>query len=151
MRCTSNSCRARELQGSHLKETILVVEDGDAVRNLVCKMLVQNGYGVLEARDGREALRACELHPEPIQLVLTDLVMPNMRGAELVEHLRRSRPDLRILLMSGYAEEPVLHSLGRHALSFLAKPFTSIELVAKVREVLDAPWHGLPTGRRPDG
>ena len=134
-----------------MKETILVVEDGDAVRNLVCLMLVQNGYRVLEARDGHHALRVCETHPEPIQLVLTDLVMPNMEGAELAERLRRARPDLRIVLMSGYTDEPVVQRLGRHSAAFLPKPFTSVELVEKVRQVLDAPWNGLPTGKGPDG
>jgi len=134
-----------------LKETILVVEDGDAVRNLVCLMLVQNGYRVLEARNGHHALRVCETHPEPIQLVLTDLVMPNMQGADLAEHLRRAHPNLRILLMSGYTDEPVVQRLGRDSPAFLPKPFTSVELVEKVRRVLDAPWNGLPTGRRPNG
>jgi CheY-like chemotaxis protein len=134
-----------------LKETILVVEDGEAVRNLVCLMLVQNGYGVLEARDGREALRVCEAHPGPIQLVLTDLVMPNMKGAELAERLRHERPGLRILLMSGYTDGPVVQRLGRGPVAFLPKPFTSVELVEKVRQVLDAPWNGFRTGRRADG
>ena len=134
-----------------MKETILVVEDGDAVRNLVCLMLVQNGYAVLEARDGRDALRVCEAHPEPIQLVLTDLVMPNMKGADLAERLRLARPGLRILLMSGYADEPVVQRLGRNSMAFLPKPFTSVELVKKVRQVLDSPWNGLPPRRRADG
>ena len=134
-----------------MKETILVVEDGDAVRNLVCLMLVQNGFGVLEACDGREALRVCETHPQPIQLVLTDLVMPNMKGADLAERLRLARPGLRILLMSGYVDEPVVQRLGRDSMAFLPKPFTSVELVEKIRQVLDAPWNGLPTRRRPDG
>ena len=134
-----------------MKETILVVEDGEAVRNLVCLMLVQNGYGVLEARDGREALRLCETHPEPIQLVLTDLVMPNMKGAELAERLRRARPGLRILLMSGYPDEPVVQRPGREPLALLPKPFTSVELVEKIRQILDAPWNGRPCGRHPDG
>jgi CheY-like chemotaxis protein len=134
-----------------VKETILVVEDGEAVRNLVCRMLVQSGYRVLEACDGREALRLCEAHPEPIQLVLTDLVMPHMKGAELAERLRRIRPDLRVLLMSGYTDEPVVHRLGRGSVAFLQKPFTSVGLVEKVRQVLDSPWNGLPDGRAPDG
>jgi CheY-like chemotaxis protein len=134
-----------------VRETILVVEDGDAVRNLVCLMLVQNGYRVLEARDGRDALRLCETHPESIELVLTDLVMPHMPGAELAERLRRARPALRILLMSGYTDEPLPQRLGRDSLAFLAKPFTSLDLVEKVRQVLDAPWNGHPAGRRSDG
>lgn len=133
-----------------MKETILVVEDGEAVRNLVCFMLVQSGYRVLEACDGRDALRLCETHPGPIQLVLTDLVMPHMKGAELAERLQRVRPDLRILLMSGYTDDPVVQRLGRDSVAFLEKPFTSVGLVEKVRQVLDTPWNGLPAGRRPD-
>jgi len=134
-----------------LKETILVVEDGDAVRSLVCYMLVQSGYRVLEACDGRDALRVCETHPEPIQLVLTDLVMPHMKGAELAERLRRLRPELRVLLMSGYTDDPVVQRMGRDSVAFLEKPFTSVGLVEKVRQVLDSPWNGLPAARHPDG
>jgi two-component system cell cycle sensor histidine kinase/response regulator CckA len=134
-----------------LKETILVVEDGSAVRNLVCLMLVQNGYRVLEARDGQHALRLCQAHTELIQLVLTDLVMPNMQGADLAERLRLAHPDLRIVLMSGYIDQPMVQRLGRDSVAFLLKPFTSVELVEKLRRVLDAPWNGLPTGKRPDG
>lgn len=134
-----------------MRETILVVEDGDAVRNLVCRMLVQNGYRVLEACDGRDALRLCETHPDSIELVLTDLVMPHMAGSELAERLRRARPALRILVMSGYTDEPLVQRLGRESLAFLAKPFTSVDLVEKVRQVLDSPWNGLPTERPADG
>jgi two-component system, cell cycle sensor histidine kinase and response regulator CckA len=133
-----------------LKETILVVEDGDAVRHLVCQMLVLNGYSVLEACDGHHALRICESHPHPIQLVLTDLVMPNMKGAILAERLRLWHPDLRVLLMSGYIDEPVVQRLGRDSVAFLQKPFTSVELVEKIRQILDVPWKGLPIGRRMD-
>jgi two-component system cell cycle sensor histidine kinase/response regulator CckA len=128
-----------------------VVEDGEAVRSLVCLMLVQSGYRVLEARDGREALRLCETHPEPIQLVLTDLVMPNMQGGELADRLRRVRPGLRVLLMSGYTDEPIVQRLGRDSLAFLSKPFTSVGLADKIRQVLDAPWTGFPAGKRTDG
>jgi two-component system, cell cycle sensor histidine kinase and response regulator CckA len=137
--------------GSLLKETILVVEDGEAVRNLVCLMLVQNGYRVLEARDGHHALRVCATHCHPIQLVLTDLMMPNMQGADLAERLRRAHPNLRILLMSGYTDEAAVQRLGRGSVAFLPKPFTSVELVEKIRQVLDAPWNGSSTARSPDG
>jgi CheY-like chemotaxis protein len=133
-----------------LVETILVVEDGDAVRNLVCRMLVQNGYGVLEARDGREALRVCAAHAGTIHLVLTDQMMPNMKGAELAERLRCTHPVLRVLMMSGYPDDPAIERLRHICAAFLPKPFTSVELVAKVRQVLDAPWNNRPTGRRPD-
>jgi two-component system cell cycle sensor histidine kinase/response regulator CckA len=134
-----------------VKETILVVEDGDAVRSLVCRMLVQNGYRVLEARDGRDALELCENCPESIQLVLTDLVMPNMSGAELASRLARLRPALRILFMSGFTGEPLARRLGRESLIFLQKPFTSIALAERVRRVLDGPWNGLPVGRETGG
>jgi len=134
-----------------LKETILVVEDGDAVRDLVCLMLVQNGYAVLEACDGREALRVCDAYVHPIHLVLTDLVMPVMKGADLAERLQKSRPQMRILLMSGYADDPMLGRPSLKSVAFLPKPFTSVELVAKVREVLDAPWESCPVGKLADG
>jgi CheY-like chemotaxis protein len=83
--------------------------------------------------------------------VLTDLVMPNMRGADLAERLRLARPDLRIVLMSGYPDQPAVQRLGRNSLAVLPKPFTSIELVDKVRQVLDTPWHGQPAPRTADG
>jgi len=132
------------------KETILVVEDGHAVRNLVCLMLVHSGYRVMEARDGHHALRVYEAHPQSIQLVLSDLVMPNMRGVDLVAHLRRARPAVRILLMSGYIDEAMIHRLERDSVGFLAKPFTSVELVEKIRLVLDAPWAGSSIERSAD-
>jgi FixJ family two-component response regulator len=74
-----------------------------------------------------------------------------MKGAELAERLRRKRPSLRILLMSGYTDEPIVQRLSQDSMAFLPKPFTSVELVEKVRQVLDAPWNGLPSGRHPDG
>lgn len=128
-----------------MRETILVVEDGDAVRSLVCRMLVQYGYRALEARDGREALEICENHSS-IHLVLTDVVMPNMSGGELASRLARLRPDLRVVLMSGYTAEPGLDSTA-----FLEKPFTSITLAEKIRQVLDAPWNGTQLRRKAGG
>jgi two-component system cell cycle sensor histidine kinase/response regulator CckA len=136
---------------SPVRETILVVEDGDAVRNLVCRMLVQNGYRVLEARDGRDALHICENHRGPIGLVLTDVVMPNMNGGELASRLARLHPEMRILFMSGYAAEPIVQRFGHDSAAFLQKPFTSITLAEKIRQVLDAPWNGLPLGRKAGG
>ena len=141
----------RNPEARELRETILVVEDGDAVRNLVCAMLVQNGYRVLEACDGREALRVCENCTEPIQLVLADLVMPNMSGGELALRLRRIRPELRILFMSGYPADPAVSHVELNPVSFLPKPFTSVMLVEKVRQVLDSPWNGLRLGRKASG
>jgi CheY-like chemotaxis protein len=134
-----------------LTETILVVEDGEAVRSLVCRMLVQNGYRVLEASSGHQALQLCESHPEPIHLILTDVVMPHMSGGELASRVARTYPELRILFMSAYSEEPVVQRMGRDAVVFLQKPFTSVSLVNKIREVLDAPWNGWPVRERDGG
>src|SRR5438270_6040633 len=86
----------RVMEANRLKETILVVEDGEAVRSLVCRMLVQNGYQVLEASSGHEALQLCETHPDPIHLILTDVVMPSMSGGELASRVARAHPDVRI-------------------------------------------------------
>jgi two-component system, cell cycle sensor histidine kinase and response regulator CckA len=117
------------------------------VRGLVCKMLVQNGYSVIEAADGREALHICETRIHAIDLVLADLVMPNMSGGELASRLARHRPDLRIVLMSGYTDEPIVRSLGPDSAVFLPKPFSSVTLAEKIRQVLDRPWNGLPLRR----
>jgi FixJ family two-component response regulator len=74
-----------------------------------------------------------------------------MKGAELAERLRRRRPELRILLMSGYVDEPIIHRLSRDSIAFLPKPFTSLQLVEKVRQILDAPWRTSTAGRGPVG
>jgi len=124
--------------------TILVVEDSPAVRKMVCAMLTQTGYNCLEAGDGAEALRRLE-EAEDVQLVLTDVIMPNMDGPELARHLSRIRPELRILFMSGYVEDAVVRSIGRASSLFLPKPFTAAALMEKVRQALDRPWVGDPT------
>ena len=139
------------MEEARLKETILVVEDGEAVRSLVCRMLVQNGYRVLEASSGQEALQLCQTHPEDIHLILTDVVMPRMNGSELASRLARARPEMRILFMSGYTEEPVVRRVGRDSVSFLQKPFTSVALVNRIRQMLDSPWEGLPARKKTGG
>jgi len=85
-------------------ETVLLVEDEDSVRALAERILLRGGYRVLEARGGGEALLICERHSEPIDVLLTDLVMPQLSGTELAERIRRLRPDIKILYMSGYAD-----------------------------------------------
>ena len=129
------------MQGS---ETILVVEDADEIRRLVCGMLVLQGYNCLAAADGVDALQLIESGVEPVHLVLTDMVMPKMMGSELARHLAQRHPDTRILLMSGYSDDPLVRSLERVPAIFIAKPFTAAALCAKVRRVLDQPWRGLP-------
>jgi CheY-like chemotaxis protein len=123
-------------------ETILVVEDAEPIRKMVCAMLTQDGYQCLEAGDGAEALRVLE-DGSNVQLVLTDLVMPRMSGSDLARHLSRTRPTLRIMLMSGFTDDPVVRSVDRNSVVFLAKPFTAAALKEKVREALDQPWSGL--------
>ncbi|HUK17252.1 MAG TPA: response regulator [Bryobacteraceae bacterium] len=126
---------------THGKETILVVDDAEAVRKMVCAVLSQNGYVCVEASDGQEAL--LRLNNEAVQLVLTDMVMPGMGGAELASRLARERPDVRIMFMSGYSDHPVVHAVQRVPTLFLEKPFTTGALMSKIRQALDEPWEGM--------
>ena len=126
------------------KETILVVEDADAIRRLVCAMLGQQGYQCIEAVDGVDALRLLDENPTPVHLVLTDVIMPKMTGAELGRRLVRLRPELPIVFMSGYSDDPIVRNFERIPPIFLPKPFTTSALLEKVREALDRPWTGLP-------
>ena len=118
-------------------ETILVVEDEDPLRALVRRILVSNGYSVLEARDGEDGLRRSGEHQGPIHLLLTDIVMPQMTGRELAQRLGSSRPDLRVLFMTGYTEHAVVESANGSAL--LNKPFSTMALLGHVRKLLDQP------------
>jgi signal transduction histidine kinase len=120
-------------------ETILLVEDEKEVRTLTSAALQSFGYRVLEAAAGDEAISVCTNYPGPIELLLTDVVMPRMSGHHLAETLVVSRPQLKVLFMSGYTEE----TIGRHGVAvgvvpFLHKPFVPIQLAHKVREVLDS-------------
>ena len=128
------------LRGS---ETILLVEDEEILRKLLKNALEINGYKVLEAHDSREAITLCEQYAEPIHLMLTDVVMPQMSGRELAQSLAELRPEIKVLYMSGYAED-VLFRQGvlDASLTFLQKPFRQHELTVKVRQVLDAPQEG---------
>ena len=119
-------------------ETILLVEDEHTVRKFLLRVLQSIGYNVIEAQDGRQALEFALNYSEPIHLLLTDLMMPNMGGKELSEKLSVPRPDIKIMFMSGYAEEgsPYTWNL-REGLDFLQKPFSPSVLVQKVRAVLD--------------
>src|ERR1044072_8809013 len=104
------------------RETILVVGDADPIRHMVMAMLAQGGYQCLEAPDGTDALELLGVHPEPVHLVLTDLLMPKMTGAQLAEQLSRIRPELPIVFMSGYTDDPLVSTIGRGKSNFLAKP-----------------------------
>jgi CheY-like chemotaxis protein len=122
-------------------ETILLVEDEEGVRELARRVLLQQGYQVLVARHGYEAIHLCEQHTGPIDLILTDVVMPHrMSGRELTERLKPLLPTTKILYMSGYTDDVVMqYGIRNESLNFLPKPFNPAALIHKVREVLDAP------------
>lgn len=124
--------------------TILVVEDGEAIRTMVCAMLAQQGYQCLEAADGVDALKVLEETAAPVHLVLTDVIMPKMTGAELGRQLVRLRPDLPIVFMSGYCDDPTVRDFEHVPLILLAKPFTAAALLEKVRQALDQAGNRLP-------
>jgi two-component system, cell cycle sensor histidine kinase and response regulator CckA len=121
------------------RETVLLVEDEAGVRNLSKFVLEANGYTVLEAGHGEEALIVAERHAGAIHLLVTDVVMPGMSGRQLANSLCQVRPATRVLFMSGYTDEAVLrHGVIDASPAFLQKPFSPIGLARKVREVLDA-------------
>ncbi len=114
-------------------ETILLVEDEPAVRQLFAQALTRAGYAVYEARNGQEAMKLFDQHGEGIDMLLTDMRMPYMGGAELAHHLRGRRRSLKLLCISGYPG----NLDAELAIDFLAKPFSREDLLKKVREVLD--------------
>jgi signal transduction histidine kinase len=121
-------------------ETLLLVEDEDTIRRVMRESLELLGYLVLEAKDGSHAISHCERRGQPIDLLITDVVMPLMSGPELVQRVATVRPALRVLFISGYADHALVHRGLRAAGSaFLQKPFTPERLARKVRELLDEP------------
>lgn len=125
-------------------QTILVVEDAESVRKLVCAMLANGGYQYREAGDGQEALQLLEDSRQSFHLVLTDIVMPGMNGVELARQLSRIRPDLRVVFMSGYADDPLMNKIEQGAL-LLSKPFTATALLDTIRQSLDGQSGGTST------
>jgi signal transduction histidine kinase/CheY-like chemotaxis protein len=119
-------------------ETILLVEDEEGVRELARDILRASGYAVIEARNGPEALLLSERHQGPLDLLLTDVVMPRMSGRELAERLAPLRPSMSVLYMSGYTDDAIIrHGVLGADTAFLQKPFTPATLVQRVRETLD--------------
>ena len=118
-------------------ETILLVEDGEALREVLERVLQDLGYRVRVAKDGQEALAVSKAHDGPIHLVVTDVVMPNMGGRELALELWKTRPETRVLFMSGYTEDSIIHQgLRKQSVGFIGKPFRPDVLARKVREML---------------
>lgn len=124
--------RAETGPGDH-RETILLVEDEPAVRHLFAVALTRAGYRIYQARNGQEALKLFDAHGDTIDLLLTDMRMPYMGGAELAQHLRARRRSLKLICISGYPGETEMTA------DFLAKPFSRDDLLKKIREVLDRP------------
>jgi CheY-like chemotaxis protein len=118
-------------------ETILIVEDEDGVRKLTRKILSRQGYKILEASGGGDALLLCEQCNEPIHLLLSDVVMPGINGPELARRIKTLSPDVKVLFMSGYADQAIFQSgiLDEKA-CFIQKPFSARNLVEKIQEVI---------------
>lgn len=126
---------AKPLRG---RETILLVEDEHAVREMTARLLTDHGYRVIQAVSGKNALEIITRTRERVHLLITDVVMPEMGGCKLAETLSASDPTVKVLYMSGYTDDAVVrHGILHQAVAFLQKPFTPVSLTRKVREVLD--------------
>jgi two-component system, cell cycle sensor histidine kinase and response regulator CckA len=145
----SSSIRPASLHG---EETILIVEDEDGVRELMWKILTDQGYTVLEARHGRDALTVAAEYEHPIQLLVSDVVMPEMGAGELADQLLATRPGMKVLFVSGYTNDEVIRrGVSRKGTAFMQKPFQAEELTRRIREVLDAIGPGpADSAGRPD-
>src|SRR2546426_1072509 len=144
------STRASDRGGDSAKkgwETVLLVEDEDAVRALAREVLRRHGYVVLEARHGLDALRLAERHPDTIHLMVTDIVMPHMSGRDLADRLAEVRPKMKVLFMSGYTDHAAMHRHLTPGAAFLQKPFTPETFARKVRSMLDEQPDGVTTRR----
>ena len=139
--------RGEEAGAAPARETVLLVEDAGRVREVVREILEINGYDVLEARHGADALEISGRHRGRIDLMVTDVVMPEMSGRELAQRLAPLRPDMRVLYMSGHTDDAIVrHGVLDAGIAFISKPFTPDALAAKVRAVLDAPSRSRAAG-----
>jgi CheY-like chemotaxis protein len=120
-------------------ETILLVEDDEAVRKMARQVLERHHYLVITANSGEQSVETVIRYDHPIHLLLTDVVMPGMNGKELYEHLATLRPDLKVLYMSGYSDDVIAHrGILDEGVAFIPKPFSINALAMKVRQVLDS-------------
>jgi len=122
----------------HGRETILVVEDEEALREATCEYLERLGYKVLTARDGEEALRIATRYPGELELLITDLIMPRLSGRAVRERLLRLRPGVKVIFMSGYTDESGEAAIASQDVPLLRKPFLLRELGRLVRQVVDS-------------
>jgi CheY-like chemotaxis protein len=136
---------SEELAGDALSvpggsETILLVEDEDLVRSLAVEILEEFGYAVITAPNGTEGLRICKEFKGRIDLLISDVVMPQMSGRELAEHISVLRPEIKVLFMSGYTDDAIVrHGILEENMPFIQKPFLPDALARKARELLDMP------------
>ena len=136
---TAAGARKIERQDTRGNETVLLVEDEEGVRELISSVLSMRGYNVIQATDGKDALRVAGA-TEGIDLLVTDVVMPEMGGGELAKRMRERFPDLRVLYISGYTSGTIVHhGVSNPGTAFLQKPFSPQVLIAKVRDVLEGP------------
>jgi PAS domain S-box-containing protein len=124
-------------QSWHGQETVLIVEDEDAVRELTREFLETRGYTVMEARNGAEALQIAASHPNPIELLVSDVIMPGMSGPELAQRLSALHPEIKVLYVSGYTADAVPPGILNLRAPFLPKPFSRQALLQNVREILE--------------
>lgn len=130
---------SHEISAQRGWETVLLVEDEDMVRHLASELLEDSGYVVLQASGGEEAINLCRDHAEPIDLLITDVVMPKISGKEVADKLRTIHPETKVLFMSGYTDEAIVHhGIVDSNIAFIQKPFSEQALAQKVRDVLDA-------------
>jgi two-component system cell cycle sensor histidine kinase/response regulator CckA len=128
---------------AHKSATVLLVENEEQLRSLARQILLRHGYTVLEARTGVEAVQHAEQEARPIDLLLTDIVMPEMHGRELAERVKRCHPEAKIVFMSGYTENTEAgHRVPGGEIPLLMKPFTPEGLIGKVREALSGRCSG---------
>ncbi|MBK7974411.1 MAG: response regulator [Deltaproteobacteria bacterium] len=123
----------------HGGETVLVVEDDVLVRDVMVQVLRNHGYAVIAATDGPQAMEVMSLTQRRVELLVTDVVMPEVNGPDLARALRRLHPGLRVLLVTGYTDDAVLRSIAEDGFDLLRKPFTPLELTSRVRAILDRP------------
>jgi two-component system, cell cycle sensor histidine kinase and response regulator CckA len=118
--------------------TILLVEDEEPVLEVVRSLLVMNRYMVIEASEVQQAIEICKEYPHKIDLMITDVIMPEMSGVQLAGRVVRFRPDIRVIYMSGYRRDALAQQGLRNDMIFLQKPFQMEELILKVREALES-------------
>jgi CheY-like chemotaxis protein len=146
----SNSVLLRNSQAGTPPPVILLVEDESIVREVTREVLEHAGYHVLPSCGPEEALRLAKQHEGQIGLLLTDVIMPGMNGADLAERLQSMRPDLITVFMSGYAESDVVRNMRRQAVIHIEKPFTVEVLLSRIAEALGTGVRSLPAVGLPD-